>query len=102
MQTASEAEFLAEIAKADVNARNEYGGTSLMAAAYVSTEIVKLLLDAGADANARAQDGITALMLAAMSGNAETVSLLLDAGADASVIDAVGKTAWDYAKELGD
>ena len=52
---------------------------------------VKLLLSAGADVNARANSGRTALMVAAASaGNAESVRAMLDAGADAKARDASG------------
>lgn len=44
-------------------------------------EIASLLLEAGADANART-GGITVLMIAATSAGAETATVLLDGGAD--------------------
>ena len=48
----------------------------------VRAETVRLLLDHGADVNARTDDGWTALIAAATRGNAETVRLLLDRGAE--------------------
>jgi ankyrin repeat protein len=46
-------------------------------------EIVRLLLQAGADVNLRADDcGLSALLSAALLGDAEVARLLLDAGAD--------------------
>ena len=99
-ESASEAEVKAEISKADLNARNKYGLTALIAAArYGTAESVKVLLDAGADVNARNEDGGSSLMLAARYGTAENVKVLLDAGADASVKDKDGKTAWDLAQD---
>ena len=45
-------------------------------------EVVRLLLEAGADKNAAKQYGTTALMLAAHNGHLEVVRVLLEAGAD--------------------
>lgn len=45
-------------------------------------KLVKLLLEAGADPNVRAEDGEPALILAAMNGNKEAVETLLDYGVD--------------------
>ena len=102
-KSASEAEVKAEISKADVNARNKAGLTSLMLAAESgsTTEALKVLLDAGADVHARDEDGITALMLAARFGTAENVKVLLDAGADVNARDEDGDTAWDNAQYNG-
>ena len=58
-----------------------------------------MLLDAGADVNARRKDGVTALMRAALSETPENLKVLLDAGADASIKDTDGKTAWDLAQD---
>ena len=53
-QTASQADVIAEVSKANVNARNKYGLTALMLAAEEGApEHLKVLLDAGADVNAR-------------------------------------------------
>jgi ankyrin repeat protein len=46
------------------------------------TEIVQLLLEKGADVNAKDDDGRTALMLAAEKGHTEIVQLLLERGAN--------------------
>lgn len=54
------------------------------AAANGKTERVKSLLDAGADAEAKDNDGMTALLAAVDEGHWETVRVLLDAGADAN------------------
>ena len=69
----------------DINAKDDYGMTALMAAAQtnVNTGFIKALLDAGADVNAKDKDGMTALMAAArMNDNPEVIKILLDAGAD--------------------
>ena len=58
-------------------------GTALMWAACANTpEVVSILLKAGADFNAKDEDGRTALMWAACENTAEVVSILLKAGAD--------------------
>ncbi len=76
------------------DAADRHGNTALMDAAFHGrTNIAKLLLDAGANVNAKYKsdpksedfklnDGFTALMNAAMQGHVETVKLLLAAGAD--------------------
>ena len=70
-------------AGADPNAANSAGVTPLMWAAP-RVEIVQLLLDAGADVDARSEDGRSALVIASGSGGAaRAVRLLLDYGPDA-------------------
>ena len=70
-------------ANADPNAANSAGVTPLMWAAP-RVDIVQLLLDAGADVNARSEDGRSALVIASGSGGAaHAVRLLLDYGANA-------------------
>ena len=54
----------------------------MLAAGYGSNEALTLLIKAGADKEARDQDGFTALMLAAREGNNEALKMLLGAGAD--------------------
>ena len=55
------------------------------AAAGGHTDIVKLLLDAGADTDVEDEYGVTPLFLAASKGDTYMVKLLLDAGADMEV-----------------
>ena len=50
----------------------------MMASANGHTEIVKLLLDKGADVNVKNTYGITALFTASVHGHTEIVKLLLD------------------------
>jgi ankyrin repeat protein len=70
----------------------------LVAAAGGRTDNVRLLLDKGADVNARTDNGQTPLMLAAKSAKKDTVKLLLEKGADAGVRDQAGNRALEYAK----
>ena len=65
-------------------------------------EIVNLLLQAGADVNAKSEDGTTVLMLAAYSKEPDVVNILLEAGADVNARDADGKTALHSAAAKGD
>ena len=56
-------------------------------------EIVRLLLDAGANVDAANKHGDTALILAACNGRMEIVRLLLDAGANVDAANTKGGTA---------
>jgi uncharacterized protein len=64
-------------------------------------EIIKLLLDAGADINQRANDGGTALHGAAGRGRNELVKMLVASKADLTIKDARGRTAADVANGVG-
>lgn len=57
------------------------------------TDIAKALIEAGADVDAQANNGMTALMIAALNNSAPMIGLLMDAGADPSLKNAQGKTA---------
>lgn len=75
------------------------GATPLIYAAFGGyAEIVRQLINKGADVNKKSRDGYTALMWAAHNGHLETVRLLLDNGAD-DTLRHEGKTALDYATE---
>ena len=78
--------------------------TPLMhAAEYGRNEIIRLLLDKGADINEKVE-GWTALQWAASSGQIESVKLLLDKGADISgaLAEAVYEGNFDVVKLLID
>jgi ankyrin repeat protein len=79
--------------------RSPAGRTALHIAAayYACEELCGALLNAGADINARTNDGATPLMLAALSAKLRLVKFLLDNGANANLKDNKGKTAYDYA-----
>lgn len=64
---------------------------------------VKMLVDRGADANARDPDGHTILMLMASSDAIPTnaVKSLIAEGADINAKDPAGRTALDFAKQRG-
>lgn len=90
-------------AKAD-EPRSPKGRTPLMitCAYYGGVSICAMLLDKGADVNAVANDGTTALMLAAQNAKIDVVELLLKRGAKPGMKDKSGKTALDYAKVADD
>jgi ankyrin repeat protein len=56
----------------------------IVAAAYGRTEVVKLLLDKGADVNMGNEGSETALHYAARHGHTEVMKILLEHGADVS------------------
>ena len=85
---------------ADVNAiasNNMRVAVINSAAASGRADVVKLVLRAGADPNARQMMGYTALHAAAARDNVEMVKDLLEAGADPSLTNDEGKTAADKA-----
>jgi ankyrin repeat protein len=73
----------------------------LFAALSDHKDVVKLLLDDGAEVDTRAPDGRTPLILAASKGNKEIVTMLLQAGADPSLTDQTGATAESTATAKG-
>jgi ankyrin repeat protein len=64
-------------------------------------EIVKLLLEAGADVNTTVSDSWTALMEACREGNLPIVKHLLESGADVNAKNSIGSTALGVAEEHG-
>lgn len=71
------------------------------AVAARNLEAVALLLDHGADVNARQQVGYTPLMGAASGGRDDIVDRLLAHGANPALVSEDGKTAADIAAEHG-
>ncbi len=77
-----------------------------LAAGKGDTASLEVLLDHGADVDARIKlwngtPGCTPLMAAAEAGQAAAVALLLDRGADPAAIDQAGVTAIGYARRAG-
>jgi ankyrin repeat protein len=102
---------------ADANAATTEGGkvrkgpialnhlTALsLAAPYGTPELLRTLIDAGAQVNAKDIRDMTPLMLAVSSEtqNPEVVRLLLAKGADVKAKSNLGETALDWAKKFGD
>jgi ankyrin repeat protein len=86
----------------DVNTTNRYGVTPLMVACLCNwPEVVRLLLDEGADTERRESFfGCTALMFACMSGGWDSVQILLDHGADVEATDTLQRTALTVAHSV--
>lgn len=101
-----EIDELAELLpQAEINARNEHGMTALMRAAYHGrVQMVRALLEHGADPNATRNDNFTALSLAAFFGHSEIVELLIGYGASTDVATRYGTSAhmWAKARSFGD
>ena len=85
-----------------VFATDEDGATPLHWAAQEGhTDIGRILLNAGADVDAKKEDGYTPLHIAAQLGKLNIVEALLKAGADPTVTDSNGKTPRDVAEDEG-
>ena len=83
----------------DVNARNRYGMTALMKAAFFGHEaVVRVLLERGADPNVARNDSFTALAIAAFFGHAGTVNTLIEFGARTETLTRAGASARAWAR----
>ena len=61
--------------------------------------MIKMLVNAGADVNARDSMGESALIWAAQFGHTDIMEILLKAGADPSIKDNAGRTVFETLKE---
>ena len=92
---------------ADHSLPDKWGLTPLMYActkkigSQMDTTILVLLLSAGADPNAQAEEGSIALIVAAKYDYKEGVSVLLNAGANVNIQNMFGSTALHVAAENG-
>jgi len=94
--------LLARGGEVNTHARHPFHVAALHAAlAGPQPGIAKLLVDAGADVNARQQAGIAPLHETAQNGDLELTKLLLDHGGDPSAQDDQGKTPAATAREHG-
>nr|MCR4623632.1 ankyrin repeat domain-containing protein [Alphaproteobacteria bacterium] len=91
--------YLALKSKTNVNIKDENGYTALLSVLKderirrVRYDLVKRLLESGANVNASNGRGITALHLAAQEGYAEIAELLIEQGANVNALDDNGDTA---------
>ena len=89
-------------APVDLRSTNAMANTDLHAAlAGRRTDVAKILLDAGADVNARQHGGWTPLHSAAANGDRAAVELLLARGAKPNSANDAGVTAAASARERG-
>jgi ankyrin repeat protein len=89
-------------AGADVNnsSRESMKVTPLASAGAANrNDIARILVEHGADVNAKAANDFSPLHEAAATGNLELATLLLENGADINAKTTEGKTPLDYAKE---
>ncbi|MFL5330029.1 MAG: ankyrin repeat domain-containing protein [Gemmataceae bacterium] len=91
---------------ADPNIRSQEKGvgydeeTALLEGAFWGRlEIAEMLLNRGANVNAKAAEGVVPLHEASRMGHIELARLLLKHGADANAIDNKGKSPLDWARE---
>jgi len=64
-------------------------------------DIIKTLIEAGADLNIQSKDGQTALIVVVGAGDEKIVEILATAGADPDIKDALGVSARKYATIFG-
>lgn len=72
-----------------------------LAATFGDARMGRLLLELGADPNARGRGGETPLLMAARGGDEELVQVLVDAGADVGLPDEGGRSPLTWAVERG-
>lgn len=88
-------------AGANVSAVSSENTTALSSAAAGDAELVKLLLQAGADPNQRSRSQWPALIMASSSGNSSIIDLLIQSGADVNLGNWHGFTPLHAAVQAG-
>ena len=91
-------------ARANINQQTNIGATALMLACYSETphnDLMRLLVQSGADISIKGEQQRTALMYAAERGHTSIVQYLLDEGAPVDTQDVDGVTSLMLASELG-
>jgi len=78
------------------------GSTALFDSSVVKNkDMIKALIEAGADMNIQSKDGQTALVVVVGAGDEEIAEMLVKAGADPDIKDALGVSARKYATIFG-
>jgi RNA polymerase sigma factor (sigma-70 family) len=99
-------QFIAAGDNVDSPSHDGQNNTPLLWASYhardTGYDMIRYLLDKGANINAQRGGGLTPLMICTRVRSLRTVKLLLDRGADKSIQDAKGRTALDVAGEIND
>ena len=94
--------YLAGLPQVDLSHKDNKGYTSLYCAAYAKhTDVVEVLIDAGADVETKDYLGRSPLLLACFSGALDVVKLLVKAGAGVRVTDNQGYTCLILAAYYG-
>ena len=73
----------------------------LFATGGLEAQEFQIVVNAGAEVNARNAEGSTALMGAALQGHIAVVQVLLDGGADKAIVDGQTATALVIARSRG-
>jgi ankyrin repeat protein len=98
IQSGSEATFMSQTIRADINAKDDNNNTALYySVANGLTYIAKFLLEHGADVNIRNSNNYTALIKAAKANYPDMVELLIQNGADVNIRNWNGYTALNLA-----
>lgn len=84
----------------NVNVASRTGRTSalMFAAKFKGADVVRALIEHGAEVNAQNKKGDTALILASRYNTGDVVTALLDAGADREIMNAKGENALYWAE----
>ena len=87
---------------ADVNAKNNSGGTPLNVASQGDNrDIVELLIENGANINNKNNNGLTPLHQASRNGQKDIVELLIAKGTEVNIKNNAGRTPLDLAEQGG-
>lgn len=85
-------------ASKSIDTADALGFTALMYAAQSKNPLLfEVLIEQGADVNAKNNAGATAVFIAARNGNIQAVARLIAAGADLTITNNNGHTAYDVA-----
>jgi ankyrin repeat protein len=96
--------LLSEGADASVEEADDFFSNPILRTAVVdgNVEITRLLIENGADVNARDSKGNSVLRRAITEGHPELVALLIDAGADATAVEGDDNALLPLAVQTGD